>query len=68
MSAWNLAAMLSHHADRFGDRPCLVGGDETITYAELDRRAAATAGGLAKLGIGRGDVVAMLLYNCPDGA
>jgi fatty-acyl-CoA synthase len=66
MSAYNLAAILGHHADRFPDRPCLVWGDETLTYAELDRRAARTAAGLLRLGLGRGDVVAVLLYNCPE--
>ena len=66
MSAWNLASVLAHHADRFGERPCLVWGDERISYAELERRAAATAAGLAALGVRRGDVVAILLYNCPE--
>lgn len=66
MSAFNLAATLVHHADRFPDRPCLVWGEETITYAELDRRTAATAGGLTRLGVGQGDVVAALLHNCPE--
>jgi acyl-CoA synthetase (AMP-forming)/AMP-acid ligase II len=66
MSVYNLAGVLAHHADRFPDRACLVWGDETITYGELDRRAAHTAAGLARLGIGRGDVVAFLLYNCPE--
>ena len=47
MSAYNLAGVLAHHADRFPDRPCLVAGDTTITYAELDRRAGRTAAGLA---------------------
>ena len=66
MSGFNLAGVLAHHADRFPDRPCLVWGRETITYAELDRRAARTAAGLRRLGIGPGDVVAVLLYNCPE--
>jgi acyl-CoA synthetase (AMP-forming)/AMP-acid ligase II len=66
VSAWSLASVLAHHADRFGERPCLLWGDETITYAELDRRSAATAAGLARLGVSRGDVVAILLYNCPE--
>jgi acyl-CoA synthetase (AMP-forming)/AMP-acid ligase II len=66
MTAFNLAGTLAHHADRFPDRPCLVWGDETITYGELDRRAARTAAGLARLGVGRDDVVAVLLYNCPE--
>ena len=66
MSAFNLAGILAHHADRFPDRPCLVWGRETITYGELDRRAARTAAGLRQLGTRRGDVVAVLLYNCPE--
>ncbi|MBI2157483.1 MAG: long-chain fatty acid--CoA ligase [Candidatus Rokubacteria bacterium] len=66
MSAHNVAGVLAHHADRFPDRPCLVWEGETITYAELERRAAGTAAGLRGLGIGRGDVVALLLYNCPE--
>ena len=66
MSGLNLASVLAHHADRFPDRPCLVWDDAAITYAELDRRAARTAAGLARLGVGRGDVVGLLLYNCPE--
>ena len=66
MSAFNLAATLAHHADRFPDRPCLVWGAETIRYGELHRRAGQTAAGLARLGIGRGDVVAVLLYTCAE--
>ncbi len=66
MSAWNLASLLAHHADRFPHRPCLVWRAETVTYAELDRRAARTAAGLRGLGVGRGGVVAVLLYNCPE--
>jgi acyl-CoA synthetase (AMP-forming)/AMP-acid ligase II len=66
MTAFNLAAVLAHHADRFPDRPCLVWGDEVITYGDLHARAGHTAAGLRRLGIGRGDVVAMVLYNCPE--
>jgi acyl-CoA synthetase (AMP-forming)/AMP-acid ligase II len=64
--SYNLAAVLAHHADRFPARPCLVRGGETITYAELDRRSAMSAAGLAGLGVGRGDVVGLLLYNCSE--
>ncbi len=66
MSAWSLAGVLAHHADRFPDRPCLQWGRQTITYHELERRAGGTAAGLRGLGIGRGDIVAVLLYNCPE--
>jgi len=66
MSGLNLASVLVHHADRFPDRPCLVWDGEAIAYAELARRAARTAAGLARLGVRRGDVVGLLLYNCPE--
>jgi acyl-CoA synthetase (AMP-forming)/AMP-acid ligase II len=66
MTAFNLAGVLAHHADRFPDRACLIWNGDAITYADLDRRAARTAAGLARLGVGRGDVVGILLYNCPE--
>lgn len=66
MSGFNLAAVLAHHADRFPGRACLVWGDQVATYAELDARVGRRAAGLAGLGVGRGDVVAVLLYNCPE--
>lgn len=38
----------------------------TWTYQELDEQANRVAGGLASLGIGRGDRVAMMLPNIPE--
>jgi long-subunit acyl-CoA synthetase (AMP-forming) len=38
-------------------------GAESLTWAELDARVRGIAGGLAALGIGHGDTVAMLLPN-----
>jgi long-chain acyl-CoA synthetase len=38
----------------------------TITWGELRERVDALAGGLAKLGVGRGDTVALLLGNRPE--
>jgi acyl-CoA synthetase (AMP-forming)/AMP-acid ligase II len=66
MSAYNLAGVLAHHADRFPDRPCLLQGEEVITYGALEGRAARTAAGLRAQGLGRGQVVAVLLHNCPE--
>ncbi|HKZ47646.1 MAG TPA: long-chain fatty acid--CoA ligase [Thermoplasmata archaeon] len=37
-----------------------------LTYADLERRADALAGALAKIGVKRGDRVALLLPNCPQ--
>jgi len=38
----------------------------TITWGELRERVDALAGGLAKLGVGRGDTVALMLSNRPE--
>jgi long-subunit acyl-CoA synthetase (AMP-forming) len=38
----------------------------TITWGELRKRVDALAGGLAKLGLKRGDTVALMLSNCPE--
>jgi long-chain acyl-CoA synthetase len=40
-------------------------GGEEIAPAELERRAACAASGLERLGIGEGDVVAIMLRNSP---
>ena len=38
----------------------------SITWSEMLRRVEAVAGGLAKLGVGRGDTVAIMLGNRPE--
>src|ERR1700761_3366066 len=38
----------------------------TITWGELSERVDALAGGLAKLGVGRGETVALMLSNRPE--
>lgn len=49
-------------ADQFGDRPAFVDPDGTETsYRDLHRRSDEVASGLARRGIGEGDVVALTL-------
>ncbi|HEX4467475.1 MAG TPA: long-chain fatty acid--CoA ligase [Solirubrobacteraceae bacterium] len=38
----------------------------TITWGELRERVDALAGGLAGLGLGRGETIALMLSNCPE--
>src|SRR3954452_15484875 len=38
----------------------------TTTYGQMADRSAALAAGLAERGVGRGDVVGLLSYNCPE--
>jgi acyl-CoA synthetase (AMP-forming)/AMP-acid ligase II len=58
--------VLEHHATRTPDVPLAVYGDETVTYGEMASRAAALAAGLQERGIGAGDVVGLLSYNCTE--
>jgi long-subunit acyl-CoA synthetase (AMP-forming) len=54
-------------AERLGEVAIRTRGDEfTITWGELRERVDALAGGLAKLGVGHGDSVALLLTNRPE--
>ena len=45
------------------DATALLDRDRSLTYAELADRVALVAGGLARLGVGRGDRVAYLGVN-----
>jgi len=61
------AAFRNTVADRPGEVAIRTKGDAfTITWQELQARVDALAGGLAKLGVGRGDTVALMLSNCPE--
>src|SRR3954470_16925863 len=46
-----------------GDRPCLRDAQSELTYTEVDRQVAAIAAQLAGHGVGRGDVVGVMLPN-----
>jgi acyl-CoA synthetase (AMP-forming)/AMP-acid ligase II len=59
-------AVLAHHASRTPDKAMLVFEGEPTTYGQMAARTARLAGGLAERGVGRGDVVALLAYNCPE--
>ena len=59
-------AVLAHHADRTPDKAITVFEGETLTYGAMVEHAEQLAGGLAERGVGRGDVVAILSYNCPE--
>jgi acyl-CoA synthetase (AMP-forming)/AMP-acid ligase II len=62
----NWFAVLAHHATRTPDRAMTVFGGEPTTYAEMAARAAAMAEGLAARGVGQGDVVGLVSYNCTE--
>ncbi|MEA2265189.1 MAG: long-chain acyl-CoA synthetase [Solirubrobacteraceae bacterium] len=57
-------ATAARHADDVAIRT--KGDEQTLTWAELLRRSDALAGGLAELGVGAGDSVALMLSNRPE--
>ena len=64
----NLVKAFYATADRLGDEIAVrTDGDEvTITWNELRDRTHRVAGGLAKLGVRKGDTVAVMLNNVPE--
>ncbi len=58
--------VLAHHAVRKPDTVMTIFEGRSTTYREMADRVAASAGGLAARGVGPGDVVALLSYNCPE--
>ncbi|WP_051791372.1 class I adenylate-forming enzyme family protein [Amycolatopsis jejuensis] len=49
-----------------GDRPAVICGGVTRTYAEVHERAKRLANALAARGCRPGDRIAVLLHNCPE--
>ena len=62
----SLARAFHATVERLGDRTALRQGEQTMSWNELRSQAAAVAGGLAKLGVGQGDTVALMLNNRID--
>jgi long-chain acyl-CoA synthetase len=61
----NLADLVGEAARRTPDKPALLYRDAAMTWADLERHVAATAAGLASLGLATGDRVAIALGNTP---
>ncbi|MCH8888741.1 MAG: long-chain-acyl-CoA synthetase [SAR324 cluster bacterium] len=61
-----IGATLEKTAARHGGRVCVLFEDESITYAEMNRRANRRANFFHGLGIAKGDVVCLLMENRPE--
>ncbi len=62
----SIPVVLQQTAARVPERPAIFFGDQTISYAQLAGTVERVAAGLADLGVGPGDRVALLLPNCPQ--
>lgn len=61
----NIATLLRESAKRYANEPAITLGDVTLPYAMLHGMAQRFAGGLSKIGVRRGQHVALLLPNVP---
>ena len=62
----NIGTLLTKSARTFPNNPAIIHGARKFTYAEFNARANRLANALKRLGIGRGDNVALLQYNYPE--
>ena len=53
-------------AARFPDKTAITFNDQPMTFADFDRTSNCLANGLAALGLGSGDRLALYLPNCPQ--
>jgi acyl-CoA synthetase (AMP-forming)/AMP-acid ligase II len=59
----NLNSTLERAARLHGGKTAVIDGDVQLTYSDFERRVAGLDAGLARLGVGPGDVVAVLMMN-----
>ena len=64
--AFTIADRLEERTAELGDHPLIHYGGETFSYAEVDARANQVAHAARALGIGAGDVCALMMENRPD--
>ena len=62
----SLSRLLDQNAERFGDATAIVYNHRKWTWLELREQTNRLAGGLAHLGVRRGERVILTLPNCPE--
>lgn len=65
MPTGTLAALLANAAATVPDRPALIEAGRVTSYADLDALSRRLASGLAAIGLGKGDRIALWLPNTP---
>lgn len=58
--------LIDELVERFAERPALISEHETLTYRALGERSNRYARWARAQGLARGDVVCLLMPNCPD--
>jgi long-chain acyl-CoA synthetase len=63
----NVTQSLRFHASQYSahrNRVCIMEGERSVTFSQLNKRANQIANAMHGIGIKRGDAVGVLLYNC----
>ena len=61
-----LKSMLEKTVNQYAGKTAIVLGDHRVSYAELDEASNKVANALLKMGVSKGDHVAMMLPNSPE--
>jgi len=61
-----LVHVLAQRLADAGEKPWILTEHKRFTYREVDRLASQLANGLARIGVGRGDTVLLMLNNCVE--
>jgi fatty-acyl-CoA synthase len=61
-----LATKIGELGQTFGDKIALIGEDQTLSYQAVAERSNRYARWALDQGLGRGDVVALMMHNCPE--
>jgi long-chain acyl-CoA synthetase len=62
----SLKMMLEGVASRRGGKTAIVSGDRRLSYTDLDKASNKVANALLKMGVDKGDRIALLLSNSPE--
>jgi long-chain acyl-CoA synthetase len=62
----NLSSILENSAARFKDKTAIVCGDHRVSFASLEQDARKMAQALIKMGVKKGDRVAIMLSSSPE--
>jgi len=62
----SLKLILEETAGRYGRKTAIVSGDRRLSYAEIDEASNKVANTLIRMGVNKGDRVAMLVPNSPE--
>ena len=62
----NLKLMLETIAGQYPQKAAIISGERKLSYAELDAASNKVANALLKIGVRKGDRVAMILTNSPE--